>query len=832
MTSGPSSAAPEVRPSRSDAATPIHGAGEMASLIRAKDWSQTPLGPIAAWSETLLTSVNLMLSSPIPMQLLWGPELAVLYNDALKPAFSDKHPHALGRPARAVWHEVWPIVGSQLEGVLLHGEAVDFRNVLLPILHNGALEDTYWDYSYSPIFGSQRNPEPDSQAIAAGVLNIAQNVTEAVLSQQQLRASEARASRILHSIGDAVVVTDAVARVSRMNPVAEALTGWSLAEAIGRPLSDVFQIINEETRQSVESPAAKVKRLGAIVGLANHTILIAKNGAEVHIDDSGAPIRNEEGELTGIVLVFRDVEEQRKAERMRLQAEAVLRTERARLLQIFEQAPAFFAVLDGPDHIISMVNPLYLQLVGNRDVLGKTLNEAVPEATEQGYVAMLDQVMATGERMTGNGARFVVEWEPGKPREERFVDFVFQPLKEIDGTVSALIIFGVDVTPRKRTEDALRDSEERLRVAQATGKIASWEWELATGAFIWDEGSSWTFGRPPSEMLHFEQIMPYLHEEDRAHVEEDVKPAVEGWGEYRSEFRVLWPDGSTHWIQAFGTPVFSPDKPGTPDQPDQPVRIVGINMDITERKLAEDALIRNEKLAAVGRLAASIAHEINNPLESVTNLLYLAKGSSDLSQAQEYLSTADAELRRVSAITNQTLRFHKQATRPTEMTCESLMDSVLAIYDSRIPGRRIHVERLRRAQRAVLCFEGEIRQVMTNLVGNAIDAMHPKGGRLLLRSREATDWRTGRKGMVVTVADTGPGMSPHVAARAREAFFTTKGLGGTGLGLWISQEIVDRHTGRLLLRSSQRAGHTGTVFTLFLPFEFAPASKGPQSEPV
>ncbi len=948
MTSGHSSTAPENRSHRSDAATPIRGAGEMADLIRSKDWSRTPLGPIAAWSETLLTSVNLMLSSPIPMQLLWGPELAVLYNDALRPAFSDKHPHALGRPGRSVWAEVWPLVGSQLEGVLVRGEAVNFRNVLLPLLHNGVPEDTYWDYSYSPIFGS----ETDANGAAAGVLNIAQNTTEAVLAQQQLRASEARASRILHSIGDAVIVTDGQARVSRMNPVAEGLTGWSLDEARGRPLTEIFRIISEESRQSVESPAEKVKRLGSVVGLANHTILVAKNGAEVHIDDSGAPIRDDTGALTGIVLVFRNVEEKRRTERARLQAEEVLRSERARLLQVFEEAPAFFAVLDGPDHVISMVNPLYLKLVGNRDVLGKPLAEAVPEATEQGYVAILDRIVKTGEPITGNSARFEVEWEPGKPRQVRFVDFVFQPLKQVDGTVSALIVFGVDVTERmqseealrrseetlrkseerlqlameaadlaawfydparrvvggdekmgslfdltlpegpselwlarvhpddrerikrdfdsrlpgepydtefrilhghsvcwvrakarlvteaghsrmvgicedithrRRTEDALVESEERLRLAQATGKIASWEWDLATGAFIWDEGSSWTFGRPPSEMLHFTQIMRYLHEEDRARVEEDVKPAVEGWGEYRSEFRVRWPDDSTHWIEAFGTPVFSDKHPNNhkPEKPNKPIRIVGINMDITERKLAEDALIRNEKLAAVGRLAASIAHEINNPLESVTNLLYLANTSGELSQTREYLATADTELRRASAIVNQTLRFHKQATRPTEVTCESLIDSVLIIYESRIVSGGIRVERRRRAGIAVLCFEGEIRQVMTNLVGNAIDAMNPEAGRLLLRSREGTDWRTGRKGMVVTVADTGPGMSPHVAAKAREAFFTTKGMGGTGLGLWISQEIIDRHTGRLVLRSSQRKGHTGTVFALFLPFECA-----------
>lgn len=241
--------------------------------------------------------------------------------------------------------------------------------------------------------------------------------------------------------------------------------------------------------------------------------------------------------------------------------------------------------------------------------------------------------------------------------------------------------------------------------------------------------------------------------------------------------------------------------------------------DITEQRRADAALMQLEKLAAVGRLAASIAHEINNPLESVTNLLYLARTSTEASEIQDYLNTADRELRRVSAVTNQTLRFHKQSSRPTEVTCEELIHGVLSIYHGRIVNSRVQVQERRRAITPVLCFDGEIRQVLNNLVGNAIDAMHPDGGRLLLRSRETTDWKMGRKGMAITVADTGPGMSVHTRAKASVPFFTTKGIGGTGLGLWISREIIGRHDGTLSVRSSQRNGHTGTVVTFFLPFD-------------
>lgn len=238
--------------------------------------------------------------------------------------------------------------------------------------------------------------------------------------------------------------------------------------------------------------------------------------------------------------------------------------------------------------------------------------------------------------------------------------------------------------------------------------------------------------------------------------------------------------------------------------------------DITGRKRVEQALVQSEKLAVVGRLAASIAHEINNPLESVTNLLYLARGAREISEIQRHLGAADRELRRVSLIANQTLRFHKQSTRPTEIKCDELIEGVLSMFQGRLLNSHIRVEKKCAHTLPICCFEGEIRQVLSNLIANAVDAMH-RGGRLVLRSRDGHD-RAGRRGVFITVADNGPGMSKETLARAFEPFFTTKGFSGTGLGLWVSQEIVNRHSGKLRLRSSRQSSKSGTVVTIFLPF--------------
>jgi PAS domain S-box-containing protein len=526
-------------------------------------------------------------------------------------------------------------------------------------VRGGRLQDIYWTYSYSPIY--------ESDGVVAGIAVVFQDDTRQVVAERELRESEVLSSRILQSIGDAVIVTDAETRIMRMNPIAQQLTGWNAAEAKGQPLSSVFHLVNESTRQIVESPSDKVKRLGTVVGLENHTVLIAKDGTETSIDDSGAPIRNDEGQLIGTVLVFRDINERRLAERERN------------------------AITEQLDQVLNATTDAVVSV--NRDWVMTYTN---PKA---------EQIYASSGAILGKNL-----------------------------------------------------------------------WERFPGAIY--EGS------------------PYTEHYYRA-----MNEGAAG------QFEAYYPEPLKVWLSI----MVYPTKDG----------IVIFSRNITEQRRAATALIHNEKLAAVGRLAASIAHEINNPLESVTNLIYLARNSDDFTQIQEYLDTAERELRRVSVISNQTLRFYKQSSGPRAVTCDDLTGSVLAIHRGRIVSSRVEVETHRSAARSILCFDGEIRQVLNNLIGNAIDAMSSDGGRLVVRSREATDWSNGRKGLTITIADTGGGISSKNLKSIFEPFFTTKGAQGNGLGLWVSKEIVANHQGILRVRSSQREGHRGTVFTLFLPFDSA-----------
>jgi PAS domain S-box-containing protein len=371
------------------------------------------------------------------------------------------------------------------------------------------------------------------------------DVTDLRDAQEALRASEQRWSTTLRSIGDAVIATDANGRVMFMNEVAERLTGWPLSEAQGSDLGEVFNIINEVTRSKPESPVAKVIRLGQIVGLANHTALISRNGTELPIEDSGAPIRDNQGQVTGVVLVFHDISEKRRAEK------------------------------------------------------------------------------------------------------------------------------------------AVRDSE---------------------------------------------------------------------------------------------------------------------------------------RLATTGRLASTLAHEIHNPLDTVGSLLYLVDRTPDVpATVRQHVAMASEELARVTQMTRHMLSFQRESKKPVPIKIGEVLDNVIALYERKIESAGIQVEKQVEFEGEFLGLPGEMRQVFANLVGNAIEAIG-KNGKIRLHAYASRDWRRGRRGLRVTVADNGPGIPAEVRDKIFDPFFTTKGESGTGLGLWITLGIVEKNEGKIRLRTVTRDGRSGTCFSVSFPF--------------
>ena len=487
--------------------------------------------------------------------------------------------------------------------------------------------------------------------------------------------------------------------------------------------------------------------------------------------------------------------------------------------QVLDQAPSFLAVLRGPDHFVEFANDSFKQLMWPRSCEGLPLQKVFPRADELGLLAPLDEVYRTGKpyRVKDHTLEFT---QSSGIRRRIVLSFQYVPMRDGQDAITGVFVEGMDVTYRAEAEAAL----EAIRQA-AERRWAELEviYQSAPVGLALLGAERLEFRRVNRVQASFYDLPP---EQLLGKTIQETTPGV------ADALALLFRVAGGEEIRDVELRGELPGRPGVPRSwlvsyspmrlPDGRVdAIICTALETTELRQAERVAHQNEKLAAVGRLAASIAHEINNPLEAVTNLLYLAKDGESLDQAREYIELAESELRRVSAITTQTLRFHRQSSDARAVACDDLLGSALAIYQGRLTSANVAILKRKRAHRPVVCFDGEIRQVLNNLVGNATDAVTTTGGRLLLRSREGTDWRTGRAGLWLTVADTGPGMSAETKKRAFEAFYTTKGIGGTGLGLWISRDIVGRHQGRIVFRSSKQPGSSGTVMSIFLPYATA-----------
>jgi PAS domain S-box-containing protein len=324
------------------------------------------------------------------------------------------------------------------------------------------------------------------------------------------------------------------------------------------------------------------------------------------------------------------------------------------------------------------------------------------------------------------------------------------------------------------------------------------------GVESWNNGAQQLFGYTPDES-QAHTLRSLFPPESSDAIDYDVQRLREGGDVYR-ETLALHKSGKVIHVSISLSPHM--EAPGTL------VGFSAIIRDITASKKAEKALLQSEKLASVGRLASSIAHEINNPLESVTNLLYILAARVEDQETRQFVVMAQEELARVSQIATHTLRFHKQSSNQTEVDLRALAESIFALYRARLDSSQVMAVVDCSSNARLVCYEGELRQILVNLVANAYDAMR-LGGKLMLRAHPSRDWKSGATGIRLLVADNGSGMDGETRRRLFEPFYSTKGIGGTGLGLWISRDLIAKNGGTVSFRSSSRPGQCGPVFNLF-----------------
>jgi PAS domain S-box-containing protein len=513
----------------------------MAEQIRTHDWSLTPLGPIEDWSEALLLATNLMLSCGFPSLVFWGNEFVQLYNDAFIPLLAERHPSGLGQTAQACWWDAWQIVGPNLKRVMNHGETVFQENTVVPIVRDGKLQDIWWTYSYSPIFGTGRN--------ALGALVICQDVTREAIAAQELKKRE-------------------------------------------------------------EATRASAKYLGELAAI----------------------------------------------------------------------------------------------------------------------IASSDDVILS---------------------------------KDLDGTITS-----------------------------------------------WNDAATRVFGYSREEMIGvsiLKLIPEHLHS-DEARILENIRA-----GRRIDHFETIRRAKDGRLIEVSLT--VSPIK-------DEEGRVIGaskILRDVSSRRRIEQSLLQAEKIAATGRMAATIAHEVNNPLAAVMNLLYLLREKVTDDEGRAFLETAEDELGRVSHIAKQTLGYYREHAAASLASVSDIAEHALRIYEPRCAAAGIIIRKSIGPSKKIVIRRGEIMQVISNLIANSIYAM-PNGGTL---SISVCDALSAGNDIILTIQDDGVGIGPQDLPRVFDAFFTTRTTVGTGIGLFIAKQFVEGHGGRISIESDSESEKHGTSVRVFLPLHTA-----------
>ena len=630
-----------------------------------------------------------------------------------------------------------------------------------------------------------------------------QELSERKKAQEALAKSEKWFSTTLGSIGDAVIATDMNGAVTFMNSVAQSLTGWSHAEATGKSMDLVFDIVNKETRRPVENPVKKVFREGKVVGLADHTLLLSRGGKEFDIEDSAAPILTDAGERFGVVLVFRDITE-------RKWAEETLRQTQERYHLLFDSIPHPVWVYDLKTLAILDVNQSAVRNYGysREEFLSLTLKDIRPP---EDVPALLESASTASPDTESNSV-----WIHRK-KDGALIDVEITSHPLIYGGGDARLVIATDITTRKKAEEALRQSEERFRllvseVADYAILMLDPEGRIAS----WNAGAERIKGYRSEEIIgqHFSRFYP-TEDVEQGKPAFELKIAGER-GRFEDEGWRVRKDGSQFWANVVITAL----RDGTG-------RLRGfgkVTRDITERKRTEELMLQAKEEAErtskfKDQFLSTMSHELRTPLNAVL-------GFSDLLADERYGSLNDRQQRYVGHIhtggkhllklISDILDLSKIEAGRMELSREhvSVTQAFAEVTSALYPlAEKKSQELLQQAESDLQVHADAMRfkQVLTNLVGNAIK-FTPESGRIELVARHMGDQ------VRIEVRDNGSGIAPEEQQRIFEAFYRLGQSGnateGTGLGLAITARLVELHGSKLEIESKPG---DGTCFYFSLP---------------
>jgi PAS domain S-box-containing protein len=639
-------------------------------------------------------------------------------------------------------------------------------------------------------FATLGEPVLDAHGTLVELRGTVRDITDRKLIEEELQQSENRYKSLVLASSDILWTSSSTGFQAGELDAWRAFTGQTLEEVQGW---GYFDAVHPEDRELALSTWQQTTAAGA--NYVHRHRLRRQDGVYRIMEVRAVPSRDAHGNIVEWVGMHTDITDQ-------IEAEQAVRDSQARFQRLYDSDLIGIGFPDSAGQIHDCNDALLRTIGYTRDDLEAGLVRwdlmTPPEYRE------LDLTHIMESRTRGSCTPYRKEYfRKDGTRVPVMVGFA-----RLEGDKAGSIGFVLDLTAQKRAEEATREREQRFSALAES--IPQLVWASApNGDRIYVNSRYCEYTGMGAEALVGARWREYLHPDDIERTNELWYRSMETGEPYLNEYRIRRHDGMYRSFLVRANPVRNPSG--------EIERWLGTATDIHDQKLAEEALRRSEKLAATGRLAASIAHEINNPLEAVTNALYLALLDTGLPQdTRTYLKIAEQELARVAQVTTQTLRFHRQSVAALEVDLADVMDSAFSLFAPRFEACGISVDRGYKSGHLLLCRADELRQVFANFLSNALDATR-QGGRVRLRIRPCTG-PDSSPGLRVIIADTGHGIPPHLRKAIFEPFISTKETTGTGLGLWVSDGIVQKHKGHISLRSSTAEAHHGTVFSIFFPY--------------
>jgi PAS domain S-box-containing protein len=797
----------------------LSGPGEMTRLIREYDWSNTSVGPMDKWPQSLKTTLNTVLKSKFPMLLWWGEDLIQFYNDTYRIMLGDngKHPAALGQKGKEGWAETWSILQPLIDYVISENESIFNENQFVPIYRNGVMEEAYWTFSYSPV--------SDDNGNTGGVLVVTMETTKYVNSIDRIKRSEERFQNLVREATVGIIVmTGEEMKVEIVNEFYGRLINHTTEELLGHPLFDIIP----EAADPFLAILNNVRTSGIPVYLYDQAYFVYSEGRkkEGYVNLVYQPYKDSNGTIIGVMALCHDVTEQvntrQKVETSELFAKTVI-----------NKSEAAQAVWLGENMVFDMANEKMLEMLGrDNSIIGKPFMEAIPELKKTPLLERLLNVLETGETYYQPEEMFVL-MRHGKPHTG-YYNYSYAVLTNPAGQNYGIICTATDVTEQVVNRQKIEQAEAKARLAIDSASLGTYEIDYATDVMLTSDRFNEIWGIPHG--LTRNEIVTRIHPDDIPARQKSHNESLTT-GNLHYEARIVWDDQTEHWVRVKGKVVY--------DEKGKPATLLGVVQDINEQRLSAERLAEMIKIAEdkikqythelefqneeLKQFAFVASHDMKEPLRKVIfNNTFLNERIHDRLDDKEKtaLQRSTDGAKRMQTLIDDILSYsqtafadHTKEKVDLNVTIQNVIDNLKEVIEEE--GAVIELP----VMPVINGIPHQLSQLFDNLLNNAIKYRHPDRKPVItitsqiIRDSELNKDQTPRAYHKISMADNGIGFKDSNAEKIFDLFYRLndrKQYSGTGIGLSICRKIAQNHNGFI-----QAHGHPekGAQFDIYLPVE-------------